>query len=111
MKFNQSECIAICLDIGLLGPKSNQFKINYDAVLAISSKTEANEGNNKLVEADMEVENETNNDVDDEFKYDIDEEYEDEVIGMICQNLERTLERKNGRDKLKYIIRKVLAKN
>ena len=48
MKLKRKEYVAICLNIGLLRPKSDQFIINYDTALALSSNTKGAKFNQKI---------------------------------------------------------------
>ena len=48
MRLKRKEFVAICLDIGLLRPKSDQFIINYDSALALSSNTKGVKFNQKF---------------------------------------------------------------
>ena len=48
MKLKRKEFVAVCLDIGLLRPKSDQFIINYDSALALSSNTKGVRFNQKF---------------------------------------------------------------
>jgi len=47
MKLKRKEFVAVCLDIGLLRPKSDQFIINYDTALDILSNTKGVKVNRK----------------------------------------------------------------
>ena len=48
MKLRRKGFVAICLDIRLFRPKSDQFIINYDSALALSSNTKGAKFNQKI---------------------------------------------------------------